>query len=101
VQIHDALTDDARYVLMLARTAAAHGAALASGVRAQVLRVEQGRVCGVDAIDRDSGDSFPIRARCWPAMPMPGPFNSAANTGLIPRCRDCPASVAANSPPAG
>ncbi len=62
VQFYDAQEDDARMVMFLARTAAAHGAALVTGVRAEELITEGGRVRGVRARDRDGGELV-IRAR--------------------------------------
>jgi glycerol-3-phosphate dehydrogenase len=62
VQFYDAQEDDARMVMFLARTAAAHGAALVTGVRAGELISEGGRVRGVRARDRDGGELV-IRAR--------------------------------------
>jgi glycerol-3-phosphate dehydrogenase len=55
VQFYDAQEDDARMVMFLARTAAAHGAALATGIRAEELITEGGRVRGVRARDMTGG----------------------------------------------
>ena len=67
VQFYDAQEDDARMVAVLARTAAAHGAALATNVRMDGLLVEDGRVCGVRARDLLDGgpaaEAWPLRAR--------------------------------------
>ena len=79
VQFYDAQEDDARMVAVLARTAAAHGAALATNVRMDGLLTEGGRVCGVrardvldgdvlhgDVLDGDvlhGGEAWPLRAR--------------------------------------
>ena len=55
VQFYDAQEDDARMVACLARTAAAHGAALATGVRMDSLLTPAGRVTGVRASDLLTG----------------------------------------------
>jgi glycerol-3-phosphate dehydrogenase len=64
VQFYDAQEDDARMVAVLARTAAAHGAALATNVRMDGLIVADGRVTGVQARDLlEAGGAWPLRAR--------------------------------------
>jgi glycerol-3-phosphate dehydrogenase len=60
VRYWDAVVDDARHTMMLARTAAAHGALLASGVRATGLVFDSGRIVGVDARDLESGRELRI-----------------------------------------
>jgi glycerol-3-phosphate dehydrogenase len=63
VQYWDAQVDDARFVLMLARTAATYGAHVAT--RAQVIGFlrEGGRVTGVRARDLETGAELDIRAQ--------------------------------------
>ena len=63
VQFYDAQEDDARMVACLARTAAGHGAALATNVRMDGLRTEGPRVTGVTAHDLLTGADLTIRAR--------------------------------------
>ena len=64
VQFYDAQEDDARMVAVLARTAAAHGAALATNVRMDGLIVADGRVTGVQARDLlGAAGPWPLRAR--------------------------------------
>ena len=63
VQFYDAQEDDARMVACLARTAAGHGAALATNVRMDGLRTEAGRVTGVMARDLLTDTGLTIRAR--------------------------------------
>jgi glycerol-3-phosphate dehydrogenase len=63
VRFYDAQEDDARMVACLARTAAGHGAALATNVRMDGLRTEAGRVAGVTARDLLSGGDLAISAR--------------------------------------
>ena len=63
VQFYDAQEDDARFVACLARTAAGHGAALATNVAMTGSRSEGGRVSGVDARDLLTGTDLTIRAR--------------------------------------
>jgi len=62
VQFYDAQEDDARMVACLARTAAAHGAALATCVRMDELITKSGRVTGILASDLLTGTSLEIRA---------------------------------------
>jgi glycerol-3-phosphate dehydrogenase len=63
VQFYDAQEDDARMVAFLARTAAAHGAALATNVRMDGLAAAGGRVTGVLARDLLDGTDLLIRGR--------------------------------------
>jgi glycerol-3-phosphate dehydrogenase len=68
VQFYDAQEDDARMVAFLARTAAAHGAALATNVRMDGLAADHaraggGRVTGVLAHDLLDGTDLLIRGR--------------------------------------
>jgi glycerol-3-phosphate dehydrogenase len=63
VQFYDAQEDDARMVACLARTAAAHGAALATAVRMDSLLTRAGRVTGIRASDLLTGSGLDIRAR--------------------------------------
>lgn len=59
----DAQVDDARYVAMLARTAASYGAHAASRVRAEGFLKVGERVVGVTARDLETGEVFEIRAK--------------------------------------
>ena len=63
VQFYDAQEDDARMVAVLARTAAAHGAALATNVRMDGLTDDGGRATGVRAHDLLDGTDLLIRGR--------------------------------------
>ena len=64
IDYHDGQFDDSRMAVALARTAAGLGAAIANGMRATgLLKDAQGHVCGVDALDTESGQSFPIHAK--------------------------------------
>src|ERR1700761_7322363 len=60
---YDAQTDDARYTLTVARTAAAHGALIATRARAvELLRDPTGkRVTGALVHDEESGREFEVR----------------------------------------
>ena len=59
VQFHDAAEDDARMVVAVARTAAAHGAHVATRVRVTGFR-GPGRV---EAVDEETGEPLLVRAR--------------------------------------
>src|SRR4051794_11953387 len=59
VQFHDALEDDARMVAVLARTAAAHGAHIATRVRVTGFRGPG----EVEAVDEETGEPLLLRAR--------------------------------------
>jgi glycerol-3-phosphate dehydrogenase len=63
VQFYDAQEDDARMVAVLARTAASHGAALATNVRMDDLITSSGRVTGIRASDLLDGTALTIAAR--------------------------------------
>ena len=63
IEYYDAQVDDARHTLMLARTAAGHGATLASSVRHLEFRKEAGRITGSHAVCLETGERIEIRAR--------------------------------------
>jgi glycerol-3-phosphate dehydrogenase len=61
---YDAQTDDARYTLTVARTAAAHGALIANRVSArELLRGEGDRVVGARVHDEESGRDIEVSAK--------------------------------------
>jgi len=62
IKYFDAQVDDARHTLSVARTAARHGAIIATRVRADSLIREGKRVVGVKAKDLVSGKSISIKA---------------------------------------
>lgn len=64
VKYWDGQFDDARLALALARTALARGAAVINRVEVVALRRDAGRVCGVTARDRESGETFRLAADC-------------------------------------
>jgi len=59
---HDAQVDDARYTVAVARTAARHGAAVATSTEVTGLIVEDGTVIGATVCDLETGHTFDIRA---------------------------------------
>jgi len=59
---HDAQVDDARYTVAVARTAARHGAAIATSAEVTSLIVEDGRVVGAHLCDLETGHEFVVRA---------------------------------------
>jgi glycerol-3-phosphate dehydrogenase len=63
VRYWDAIVDDARHTVAVARTAVAHGALVASSTRVVGLPAEGGRVVGVDVVDLESGREFVVHAR--------------------------------------
>jgi glycerol-3-phosphate dehydrogenase len=63
IRYYDCQVDDARLVLTVARTAAAHGAQLANRVRVVGFLREGERVVGVRALDLEDGRELEIRAR--------------------------------------
>ena len=62
VRYWDAQVDDARHTVELIRTAAAHGAVVASSLQVTGLRREGDRVVGVDARCTETGRSLAVRA---------------------------------------
>ncbi len=64
VRYWDGQFDDARLALALARTAALHGALLVNYCAATRLVHEDGKLVGFDVEDRETGRSYPVRARC-------------------------------------
>jgi glycerol-3-phosphate dehydrogenase len=63
IQYYDAQVDDARHTLTLARTAALHGAAVASSVRAVGFEKDAGTVSAVRGRCLETGDDLEIRGR--------------------------------------
>lgn len=63
VRFHDAQIDDARHTVAVARTAVAHGAAIATRTAAIRLIREDGRVVGAVLRDEITGREFESRAR--------------------------------------
>jgi glycerol-3-phosphate dehydrogenase len=63
IRYYDAQVDDARLVLTIARTAAAHGAQLATRVKVTGFLREGERVVGVRALDLEEGRELEVRAR--------------------------------------
>ena len=62
IKYFDAQVDDARHTMAVARTAARHGAIIATQVSAESLIREGKRVVGVNALDLVSGKKIAIRA---------------------------------------
>ena len=63
IQYYDAQVDDARLVMTIARTAARHGAHVATRMRVTGFLREGERVVGASALDLESGTTHTIRAR--------------------------------------
>jgi len=63
IRYWDTIVDDARHTLTVARTAAAHGAVLASSTRLTRIEEEGGRVRRVGVIDLESGRELTISTR--------------------------------------
>ena len=63
IQYHDAQVDDARYTMMVARTAAQYGATVATRVEMTGLLREGERVTGARVVDLESGREIDVRAR--------------------------------------
>src|SRR3954468_18872978 len=63
IRYHDCQVDDARLVVTVARTAAAHGAHVATRVKVTGFLREGERVVGVRAFDLEDARSFEVRAR--------------------------------------
>src|SRR6478736_3382246 len=63
IKYYDCQVDDARLVMTIARTAAAHGAHVATRVRVAGFLREGERVVGVRAIDLETQHEFEVRAR--------------------------------------
>ena len=64
VRYWDAQFDDARLAVALARTALARGADLLNHCEVRGLLHESGKVSGVEALDRESGERFSLQADC-------------------------------------
>jgi glycerol-3-phosphate dehydrogenase len=63
IRYYDAQVDDARFSVMLARTAMQHGAVGVPAVDVTTFLHEGDRVAGVRALDLETGDELEVRAR--------------------------------------
>ena len=63
IRYYDAQVDDARLVITIARTAAAHGAHVATRVKVTGFLREGERVIGAGAVDLEDGRELEVRAR--------------------------------------
>jgi glycerol-3-phosphate dehydrogenase len=63
IRYFDAQVDDARHTMMIARTAARHGAVLATGVRVEDLIRNGKRITGVVAVDTATNKKIKISAK--------------------------------------
>ena len=63
IKFYEGLVDDARHTMMIGRTAAHYGAAVATSTRVVGFLREADRVAGVTVRDLESGRSFTIRAK--------------------------------------
>ncbi|MEN9687535.1 MAG: hypothetical protein RL381_547 [Actinomycetota bacterium] len=63
IRYFDAQVDDARHTMMIARTAARHGAVMATGVRIENLKRSGKKVVGAYAFDTVSNKKFEINAK--------------------------------------
>ncbi|WP_156095080.1 glycerol-3-phosphate dehydrogenase/oxidase [Nocardia lijiangensis] len=63
VSFYEGQLDDARHTMMLARTAASHGALVASSAKVVDFLREDGRIVGALVHDLESGRHIPVRAK--------------------------------------
>ncbi len=63
IRYFDAQVDDARHTMMIARTAARHGAVIATGIHVDGLRRKGKKVIGADAFDRITQKKIEISAK--------------------------------------
>jgi glycerol-3-phosphate dehydrogenase len=63
IKFYEGLVDDARHTMMIGRTAAHYGAAVATSTRVIGFLRETDRVAGVEVRDLESGRTFTIRAK--------------------------------------
>lgn len=63
VMYHDAQFDDARMAIALAQTAADHGASLVNYMGVTGFLKSDGAVCGVEAVDGETGTAYELSAR--------------------------------------
>lgn len=63
VRYWDSVVDDARHTMTMARTAAAHGALLASSTRVVDVATSAGRIEHVQAVDLETGRAIEIRPK--------------------------------------
>jgi glycerol-3-phosphate dehydrogenase len=90
VLYYDGHFDDARYCLLLAKTAAEKGATVANHVQAEAFQHDSaGRLQSVVVTDATSGEKFEIRARVFLncAGPAADHLRLMANADLEPRIR--------------
>ena len=62
IKYFDAQVDDARHTMMIARTAARHGAVIATGVRVESLLRDGKKVVGAIVRDNETGEKIEVKA---------------------------------------
>ncbi len=94
IQYYDGQVDDARHTMMIARTAAEHGATVLTRTRMTSLVRDGERVVGAKVLDLESGDEIEVRAGVvisatgvWSddvsqAAGIPAPFTVRASKGI-------------------
>jgi glycerol-3-phosphate dehydrogenase len=102
IRYYDAQVDDARLTMMIARTAAQHGAIALTRAKVTAFRRDGGRIAGAQVRDFESGEEHSVRARrvisatgVWTdemhdLAGTPGPFHVRMSKGvhfLVPRDR--------------
>lgn len=102
IQYYDAQVDDARHTMMIARTAAQHGASVLTRTRVESLLRDGERVTGAKVRDLEDGAEFTVRAQrvisatgVWTdeihgSAGVPRPFSVKASKGVhlvVPRER--------------
>jgi glycerol-3-phosphate dehydrogenase len=63
IRYWDSIVDDARHTLTVARTAAAHGALLASSTRLTRISQEDGRIRSIEVVDLETGREVTVTTR--------------------------------------
>ena len=87
IRYYDCQVDDARLVLTIARTAAAHGAHVATRVKVTGFLREGERVVGVRALDLEDGSASSRSAPGWSSTPPAcGPTRSRRWSVAAARC---------------
>ncbi len=77
ISYYDAQIDDSRHTVVVARTAARFGACCLSGVAVRRVLTKQGRACGVEVVDSESGSDEPFEIRAHTVLNATGVWSTS------------------------
>lgn len=77
ISYYDAQIDDSRHTVVVARTAAQYGACCLTGVAVRRVLTQNGRACGVEVVDSESGSDDPFQIRAHTVLNATGVWSTS------------------------